>query len=132
MLQGYRTYNVLNTHDDGVSLDTFVDWLLTAGHRIEKIDDYAEWLNRFTAAMKALPDNVRRNSMLPLMSAYATPGKPTQGTQMPAEQFRAAVQSAGIGSGGDVPHVTEELIGKYVSDLQQLDLLGARTGAHVA
>lgn len=129
---GYRTYNVLNTHDDGVSLDTFVDWLIAAGHQIEKIDDYDEWLARFTAAMKALPDNGRKNSMLPLMSAYATPGKPTQGTQMPAEKFRAAVQSAGIGSAGDVPHVTEALIDKYVTDLQQLGLLGARTGAHVA
>jgi fatty acid CoA ligase FadD9 len=120
---GYRTYNVLNTHDDGVSLDTFVDWLIAAGHRIERIDDYGEWLTRFEAAMKALPDHQRKNSMLPLMSAYARPGQPTQGTQMPAEKFRAAVQSAGIGGVGDVPHVTEALIDKYVADLQQLGLL---------
>lgn len=121
--EGYHTFNVLNTHDDGVSLDTFVDWLTAAGHDIERIDDYDEWLARFTAAMKSLPDKQRKNSMLPLMSAYAQPGQPTQGTQIPAENFRAAVQSAGIGSSRDVPHLTEALIDKYVADLQQLDLL---------
>ena len=36
----FRTYNVLNTHDDGISLDTFVDWLIAAGITIERIDDY--------------------------------------------------------------------------------------------
>lgn len=120
---GYRTYNVLNTHDDGVSLDTFVDWLAAAGHPIERVDDYGDWLRRFTEAMRALPELPRKSSLLPLMSAYATPGQPTLGTRMPAERFRAAVQSAGIGADGDVPHVTEALIEKYVADLRRLGLL---------
>ncbi|WP_156765482.1 thioester reductase domain-containing protein, partial [Mycobacterium sp. 1245499.0] len=128
--QGYHTYNVLNTHDDGISLDTFVDWLIADGHQIERVDDYQQWLARFTEAMQALPDNQRKNSLLPLMSAYAKPGKPTQGTGMPAEKFRAAVQSAGIGNNDDVPHVTEALIDKYVTDLQRLGLLRSHTGAH--
>ncbi|ORA19636.1 hypothetical protein BST14_04310 [Mycobacterium arosiense ATCC BAA-1401 = DSM 45069] len=127
--QGYHTYNVLNTHDDGISLDTFVDWLIAGGHRIERVDDYQQWLARFTEAMRALPDNQRKNSLLPLMSAYAKPGQPTQGTGMPAEKFRAAVQSAGIGSDNDVPHVTKALIDKYVTDLQRLGLLRSHTGA---
>jgi fatty acid CoA ligase FadD9 len=128
---GYHTYNVLNTHDDGVSLDTFVDWLIAAGHPIERIDDYDEWLARFTEAMNSLPDTMRKNSMLPLMTAYAKPGQPTHGTQLPAEKFRAAVQSAGVGTDRDVPQVTEALIDKYVSDLRQLGLLQARTEAQV-
>lgn len=40
------------------------------------------------------------------------------------------MQSAGIGSDKDVPHVTEALIDKYVTDLQRLGLLRTRTGAH--
>lgn len=28
---GYHTYNVLNTHDDGISLDLIVDWLIESG-----------------------------------------------------------------------------------------------------
>jgi len=129
---GYRTYNVLNTYDDDISLDTFVDWLIASGQQIERIDDYGEWLTRFEAAMKALPEDQRKNSVLPLMSAYARPGRPTTGTGMSAENFRAAVQSAGIGSDKDVPHLTEALINKYVTDLQQLGLLESPAGAHVA
>lgn len=127
--EGYHTYNVLNTHDDGVSLDTFVDWLVASGHHIDRIDDYRDWLTRFEAAMKALPETQRRNSLLPLMTAYAKPGKPTQGTGVPAEKFRAAVQSAGIGATKDVPHLDEALIDKYVTDLEQLGLLDAHAGA---
>ncbi len=129
--EGYRTYNVLNNHDDGISLDTFVDWLIAGGQKIERIDDYGEWLARFEAAMKALPENQRKNSVLPLLSAYARPATPTPGSHLPAEKFRAAVQSAGIGTDNDVPHLTEALIDKYVTDLHQLGLLET-AGEHVA
>ncbi|MGH3959546.1 carboxylic acid reductase [Mycobacterium sp.] len=129
---GYHTYNVLNTHDDGISLDTFVDWLIANGQRIERIDDYGQWLNRFEAAMKALPENQRKDSVLPLLNAYAQPAPPMPTTRMPAEKFRAAVRSAGIGSDNDVPHLNEALINKYVADLQQLGLLASPAGAHVA
>ena len=129
---GYRTYNVLNTHDDGISLDTFVDWLIADEQKIERIDDYGEWLQRFEAAMKSLPENQRKNSVLPLLSAFARPAAPMPATTMPAEKFRAAVQAAGIGIDIDVPHLTESLIDKYVADLHQLGLLGTSAGAHVA
>ncbi|WP_439330575.1 SDR family oxidoreductase [Mycolicibacterium vulneris] len=126
--QGYHTYNVLNTHDDGVALDTFVDWLIADGHKIERIDDYRQWLARFTEAMEALPEKPQE---LPAAAdEYAKPGEPTHGTGMPADKFCAAVQSAGIGSDKDVPHVTEALIDNYVTDLQRLGLLRTRTGAH--
>jgi fatty acid CoA ligase FadD9 len=117
----YHTYNVLNTHDDGISLDTFVDWLIEAGQSIERVDDYDDWLARFSAAMEALPEQQRKNSVLPLLSAYAQPAAP--GTHAPAENFRAAVQSAGIGEAGDVPHLSQPLIVKYVTDLGRLGLL---------
>jgi fatty acid CoA ligase FadD9 len=130
--EGFRTYNVLNTHDDGISLDTFVDWLIASGQQIQRIDDYGAWLTRFEAEMRALPEEQRKNSVLPLMSAYARPGRPTAGAGMPAENFRAAVQSAGIGSNKDVPHLNEALINKYVTDLQRLGLMESAAGAHVA
>jgi fatty acid CoA ligase FadD9 len=129
---GYRTYNVLNTHDDGISLDTVVDWLIAAGHKIDRIDDYDQWLDRFEAALKLLPENRRRKSVLPLLSTYAQPAAPMPITTMPAEKFRAAVQFAGVGGANDVPHLTRALIDKYVADLQQLGLLGSTAGDHVA
>ena len=44
---GHRTYNVVNPHDDGISLDTFVDRLTDADHAIHRIEDYAAWFTRF-------------------------------------------------------------------------------------
>ncbi|MDD7814160.1 thioester reductase domain-containing protein [Mycobacterium sp. CSUR Q5927] len=120
---GHHTYNVLNTHDDGISLDTFVDWLIDDGQRIERIDDYSDWLARFQAAMQALPEDERKNSVLPLLDAYARPA-PASGRHAPTEKFRAAVQRAEIGEGSDVPHLSEALILKYVADLRHLGLLG--------
>jgi hypothetical protein len=34
---GFSTFNVLNTHDDDTSLDTFVDWLIADGQDIPSI-----------------------------------------------------------------------------------------------
>ncbi|MFF3572904.1 carboxylic acid reductase [Nocardia jiangxiensis] len=126
----YRTYNVLNTYNDGISLDTFVDWLIAAGNEIDRIDNYDEWLTRFEAALKELPEDQRKNSVLPLLSAYARPAPPMPETPMPAEKFSTAVHSA-IGGTKDVPHLTEPLIDKYVTDLQQLGLLESASGAGV-
>ena len=70
--------------------------------------------------------------MLPLLNAYARPAVPLPGSHMPAEKFRAAVQSTGIGSAKDVPHLSERLIDKYVTDLQKLGLLQSPAGAYVA
>ncbi|MFC9789801.1 carboxylic acid reductase [Rhodococcus sp. NPDC127528] len=119
--RGFHTYNVLNTHDDGISLDQFVDWLVAEGHTIDRIDDYDDWFARFKVALEALPEDIRQHSVLPLLHAYARPSSP--GVHAPAEKFRDAVQSAGIGTDKDVPHLTEELIDKYIADLQRLGLL---------
>ncbi|MEW2545926.1 carboxylic acid reductase [Streptomyces sp. NPDC047002] len=120
---GYRTYHVLNPHQDGLSLDTYVDWLAADGHAMTRIDDYDEWLGRFSTALRALPEAQRRQSLLPLLHSYETPGVPLDQGAAPADEFRRAVRAAGIEGYDDIPHVTPELITKYVSDLRQLGLL---------
>jgi fatty acid CoA ligase FadD9 len=42
--------------------------------------------------MKALPDNQRKSSLLPLMNAYAKPGQPTHGTGIPAYRPKSSAQ----------------------------------------
>jgi fatty acid CoA ligase FadD9 len=39
------------------------------------------------------------------------------------ERFHSAVQSAGIGSDKDIPHITAAIIVKYATSLQLLGLL---------
>ncbi len=120
---GYRSYDVMNPHDDGISLDTFVDWLIDAGHQIARIEDHDEWFNRFETALSALPERQRRHSVLPLLDAYRKPERPIRGAIAPTDVFRSAVRAAKIGADQDIPHVSESLIDKFVTDLQRLDLI---------
>jgi len=121
--EGYQTFNVVNPHDDGISLDTFVDWLTEAGRPIRRIDGYDEWLARITAAIRALPEKQRQHSLLPLLHAVAHPEEGVPGSAIPAERFHTAVQAAKVGPDKDIPHLSAALIGKYVTDLRRLGLL---------
>jgi thioester reductase-like protein len=69
----FDTYNTTNPHDDGISLDTFVDWIIDAGYPIEKIDDYSGWLARFETSMRALPERQRAHSVLTVLDVYREP-----------------------------------------------------------
>ena len=119
----FKTYHVMNPHDDGVGLDEFVDWLVAAGYPIDRISDYAAWLQRFETTMRALPEKQRQASLLPLLHNYKLPQPPICGSIAPANRFRAAVQDAKVGHDKDIPHVTPEMIVKYAEDLQLLGLL---------
>jgi fatty acid CoA ligase FadD9 len=119
----YRTYHVFNPHDDAISLDTFVDWLVEAGHPITRVDDYDEWRRRFEFALRDLPDAPRQHSLLPLLHAYRTPAEALSVDASLTRRFREAVREEKIGESGDIPHITRELVLKYVSDLRQLRIL---------
>ncbi|VEG45704.1 linear gramicidin synthetase subunit D [Mycolicibacterium flavescens] len=131
-LSGFETYHVMNTHDDGIGFDEYVDWLIEAGYHIERIDDFAEWLQRFEAGLRALPDRVREHSVMGLLqmalhdSENLQPAEPVSGSFASNDRFRAAVHEAKIGANSDdreIPHVTAPVIVKYVTDLQLLGLL---------
>ncbi|QUR65854.1 non-ribosomal peptide synthetase [Mycobacterium spongiae] len=122
---GFATYHVMNPHDDGIGLDEYVDWLIEAGHPIRRVDDFGEWLRRFEAGLRCLPERVRRHSVLPMLlarnSAPLQPLTPTRGPSAPNDRFRAAVHAAKIGpdkDNPDIPHVSAPMITKYVTDLQ--------------
>jgi fatty acid CoA ligase FadD9 len=121
--EGYQTFNVLNPHDDGISLDVFVGWLDGAGHTIHRIDGYQEWFTRFETAIRAMPEKQKQHSLLPLLHAFTQPGAAIPGSAIPADRFRAAVQAAKVGSDKDIPHVSASLIRKYATDLRKLNLI---------
>ncbi|GAF49359.1 carboxylic acid reductase [Rhodococcus wratislaviensis] len=120
---GFETYHVMNPYDDGIGLDDYVDWLIDAGYSIQRIPDYGAWLQRFETAMRALPEQQRQHSLLPLLHNYQRPEKPVCGSIAPTERFRAAVHDAKIGPDKDIPHVVAPIIVKYITNLQLLGLL---------
>jgi len=121
--EGIKTYHVVNPHEDGISLDNFVDWMIQAGVPITRIADYQEWVTRFTTALKALPEQKRQQTSLPLIHHLTDqePGRP--GAMLTAERFHAAVRAHHIGADGDIPHLDAPLIFKYVNDLRATGLL---------
>ncbi|MBI2697452.1 non-ribosomal peptide synthase/polyketide synthase, partial [Mycobacterium nebraskense] len=129
-VDGFATYHVMNPHDDGIGIDQYVDWLIEAGYPIERIDDFGEWLRRFEAALRDLPEPQRQHSVLQLLQLPSTqqiePGEPGRGSLASTDRFRAAVQEAKLGPDSDdpdIPHVSAPVIVKYVTDLQLLGLL---------
>jgi fatty acid CoA ligase FadD9 len=123
VVEGYETYHVMNPYDDGISMDTFVDWLIDAGYPIIRVPGYAAWLERFDTSLRALPEKQRQASLLPLIHNYQKPDHPINSSLAPADHFRAAVQEAKIGPDKDIPHVSSEVIVKYATDLELLGLL---------
>jgi fatty acid CoA ligase FadD9 len=123
VVDGFQTYHVVNPYDDGIGLDEYVDWLIEPGYAIQRITDYDAWLHRFETAMRALPEQQRQHSLLPLLHAYQRPEKPNRGSIWPADRFRSAVQEAKIGPDKDIPHISAPIIVKYITNLQLLGLL---------
>ena len=91
----FDTYNTTNPHDDGISLDTFVDWIIAAGYPIEKIDDYPGWLARFETTMRALPERQRAHSVLTVLDVYREPMPAVAGSPVPGARFQSAVEHSG-------------------------------------
>ncbi|ORC04022.1 oxidoreductase [Mycobacterium persicum] len=124
---GFQTYHVMNPYDDGIGMDQFVDWLVSptngAGCAIHRIDDYGDWLRRFETALRGLPEKQRHASLLPLLHNYQKPAPPLHGSMAPTDRFRAAVQDAKVGPDKDIPHISPQIIAKYLSDLRLLGLL---------
>jgi fatty acid CoA ligase FadD9 len=123
VVDGFQTYHVMNPYDDGIGLDEYVDWLIDAGYSVQRVGDYGTWLQRFETTLRALPDRQRQYSLLPLLHNYQKPQTPINGSMAPTDRFRAAVQEAKIGPDKDIPHVSEPVIVKYITDLQLLELL---------
>jgi fatty acid CoA ligase FadD9 len=123
VVDGYETYHVMNPYDDGISMDTFADWLIDAGYPIIRVPGYAAWLERFETTLRALPEKQRQASLIPLLHNYQKPEHPINGSLAPADHFRAAVQEAKIGPDKDIPHISAPVIVKYATDLELLGLL---------
>jgi fatty acid CoA ligase FadD9 len=117
--EGFHTYNLSSPHKDGASLDSFVDWLVEAGCEIARIDAYDAWVARFETAMNALPEEQRQQSMLTILGPYRRPQPAGTESRLQMERFAAAAAGAGF----EIPHMSPELIKKYVADLRRLRLL---------
>jgi fatty acid CoA ligase FadD9 len=115
-----RTYHVLNHHvDDGISLDTFVDWIREAGYALECVPDYDDWFRRFETKLRTLPEAKRQHSSLSVLGSLSRPRpiEPMAGSK----RFQDAVRA--LPTGPDVPHLSRDFILKCLDDMRRLNLI---------
>jgi fatty acid CoA ligase FadD9 len=123
-VQDFSTFHVENPHDDGVSLDRIVDWIIAEGYPIARIDGYDEWLQRFEARLQGLPEKRRQQSSLAILAAFSTPdgdAKPIH-----CQRFRDKVRQLATDDSGDIPQLTRAFIGKCLNDMLVLDMVDER------
>jgi fatty acid CoA ligase FadD9 len=113
---GFQSYNAINMHhDDGVSLDSYVDWIESAGYPVQRIADHADWFQRFGDKLRNLPEEERQRSSLNILGHLSQP-HPADPARVSTARFEAA-------SKGGVPHIDEAFIHKYLGDMVALGLI---------
>jgi fatty acid CoA ligase FadD9 len=128
---GYIEYPIVNPHRD-VDLDTVVDWVATAGYRIDRIDDYAEWHRAFANRLNSLSRSKREQSLLPLLHGWERPRASPQRDRDDddSSRFDLFAHLSGFDATererlSEIPRITEAFIHKCLSDMEALGLIDA-------
>jgi len=121
----YETVHVVNPHwDDGISLDVIVSWVKSAGYPVERIADYDAWYRTFHDRLMGLSEPQKHHSPLPILQAWQRPlgeGELLFDATQLLERLRAIASEL-----GELPHVNEPLIHKYLDDMAQLEVIAPR------
>jgi fatty acid CoA ligase FadD9 len=122
--EGHATYQVSNAHwDDGVSLDTLMDWVATAGYPIERVADHAAWFSAFGDRLRQLPAEQRQHSSLPILHQWAEPSPAGASERVDASRFSREVRRLRPCGEAGIPQLNEAFVHKYLADLRALGLL---------
>ena len=115
-----KVFNAQNYLKDNVSLDTFVDWIETAGYHIHRIEKHADWFGRMETKLKSLPEEQRQRSMIDIMAAYEHP-YPIKNETPDCSNFKKMIRL--IYNGKDFQSLSETYIHKYLNDMAVLGLI---------
>lgn len=121
---GLATYHVVNAHwSDGVSLDRFVDWVVSAGYPVTRVDDHPTWYAAFRERLLALPPELQQRSPLPILHQWARPIPADAETRFDASRLRERLAEL-AGAAVELPRVDERFVHAYLKDLVALGLIG--------
>jgi len=117
---GCATYHCVDGHfDDGISLDTFVDWIGRAGYPMKRIDDYATWLRMFRERLEALDPAQQQHSALAGLKAWERPAFGQRG--LDNRRLRERLRS--IGEPAEMPSIDEPTIRRYLENMVAAGLI---------
>jgi fatty acid CoA ligase FadD9 len=121
---GQATFQLSNAHwEDGISLDTLVHWVESAGYPLRRIEDYSAWFETFRTRLQALPAAERQRSSLPILELWAQPSQALERERVDATQFSLQVRQRKPGGEDEIPHLDEAYLHKYLADLRALEIL---------
>lgn len=114
--KAYKTYHAINYLEDNISLDSFVDWIVSAGHPISRID-HGAWYKRIETKLKALPEAQKARSALDVLIAFKRPMRGGY-NQIGTDNFKSLVTS--LEELQTLPSLSEQYIHKYLEDIRLL------------
>jgi fatty acid CoA ligase FadD9 len=117
---GYATYHVVDGHlDDGVCLDTFVDWVQRAGYPLRRVETYAGWLRAFRERLEALGPVEQQHSALAGLKAWERPaaGEPGFDNRLLRRRLEA------LGERAEMPQIDEPTIRRYLESMVSAGLI---------
>lgn len=117
---GFSSFNMVNGHDDGVSLDSFADWIGTKGYKLSHVAPHAEWMRRFEDKLRNLPDEERTHSSINILGHFAEPHSPAA-SSLSGAGFVDRVRTLAVGP--KIPGLSEAYIHKYLDDLHARGLI---------
>jgi fatty acid CoA ligase FadD9 len=123
----YAEHPITNAHHD-VSLDVIVDWVRSAGYRVDRIDDYPAWHRLFKDRLAALDRTTRQLSLLPLLHQWE---RPTRGRRNDDDTHAPSLAQPAPGEPQACsPHITEAFVHKALADMHALGLIHEPIDAH--
>jgi fatty acid CoA ligase FadD9 len=105
---GFRTFHVSNSNwTDGVSLDTMVDWIASAGYRVERLQHTA-WHAEFVRRLAGLPNGERARSPELIAQRWQQPIREGKAAiKLDTANFREVLSRIGIAR---IPSVDESYV----------------------
>jgi fatty acid CoA ligase FadD9 len=114
------TFNMINHHADGISLDTIVDWVETAGYPLQRVPSHRDWLERFEARLTSMAEQQRQHSSLLVLDVVRKPYS-ARASAVGSAEFIDAIRTSSIGP--EIPHLSEAFIHKCLDDMRRHDLI---------
>jgi fatty acid CoA ligase FadD9 len=120
----YAIYHCVNDHwHDGISLDSIVAWVGSAGYQIRIISDYQEWFQIFRTRLQLLSPQQKQRSPLPILYQWEQPIDVMRETKFSAAKLRGRLAELGLSSA--TPQLSEPFIHHCLADLRYLGVIPA-------
>ena len=114
---GHQTYHVTNPHRDGATLDDIMNWIPVIDRSLIRISNYGDWLARFEAALRGLPEARRHLSSLAVLDQLRQPTSGGGPSRIECPSFRRRMAELAAGDGGGIPRLTRAYIERCARDI---------------